>query len=103
MNKYNCDKCGKYFSQKSHYTIHMNKKKPCIIESLYNNKLVKDMNYKKISIPKPILKWVGGKTQILDKLIVEFPTEINNYHEKLKFLFITNFIYNSAVVDFFNK
>ena len=81
MNKYNCDKCGKYFSQKSHYTIHMNKKKPCIIESLYNNKLVKDMNYKKISIPKPILKWVGGKTQILDKLIVEFPTEINNYHE----------------------
>jgi DNA adenine methylase len=32
-------------------------------------------------VPKPILKWVGGKTQILDKLIVEFPTEINNYHE----------------------
>lgn len=32
-------------------------------------------------IPKPILKWVGGKTQILDKLIVEFPKEINNYHE----------------------
>lgn len=31
--------------------------------------------------PKPILKWVGGKTQILDKLIVEFPTEMNNYHE----------------------
>ena len=35
----------------------------------------------KINIPKPILKWVGGKTQILDKLIIEFPTEINNYHE----------------------
>jgi DNA adenine methylase len=30
---------------------------------------------------KPILKWVGGKTQILDKLIAEFPIEINNYHE----------------------
>lgn len=30
---------------------------------------------------KPILKWVGGKTQILDKLIAEFPVEINNYHE----------------------
>ena len=30
---------------------------------------------------KPILKWVGGKTQILDKLFVNFPTEINNYHE----------------------
>lgn len=30
---------------------------------------------------KPILKWVGGKTQILDKLFANFPTEINNYHE----------------------
>ena len=39
--------------------------------------LVKD----KIRIPKPILKWVGGKTQIIDSLIVDFPREINNYHE----------------------
>ena len=30
---------------------------------------------------KPILKWVGGKTQILDKLFANFPTKINNYHE----------------------
>jgi len=48
---------------------------------IYDNKLVKDINHKKITIPKPILKWVGGKTQILDKLIVEFPTNINNYRE----------------------
>ena len=34
-----------------------------------------------IPIPKPILKWVGGKTQILDKLLPYFPTEINNYRE----------------------
>lgn len=32
-------------------------------------------------IIKPILKWVGGKTQIIDKIINEFPKEINNYHE----------------------
>jgi DNA adenine methylase len=32
--------------------------------------------------PHPILKWVGGKTQIIDKLMCEFPTEeINNYRE----------------------
>jgi len=30
---------------------------------------------------KPILKWVGGKTQIIDKLLSYFPTEINDYHE----------------------
>lgn len=35
----------------------------------------------KMSIPKPILKWVGGKTQIIDKLLSNFPTEMNNYHE----------------------
>lgn len=35
----------------------------------------------KMDIIKPILKWVGGKTQILDKLFSNFPTEINNYHE----------------------
>ena len=32
-------------------------------------------------VPKPIIKWVGGKSQILDKLITEFPTTINNYYE----------------------
>jgi DNA adenine methylase len=35
----------------------------------------------KVKYPKPILKWVGGKTQIVDKIISEFPKEINNYRE----------------------
>jgi len=30
---------------------------------------------------KPFLKWVGGKTQILDQVVESFPTEIVNYHE----------------------
>ena len=30
---------------------------------------------------KPFLKWVGGKTQIIDKIIQKIPKEINNYHE----------------------
>ncbi len=30
---------------------------------------------------KPFLKWVGGKTQILDNVLELFPKEIVNYHE----------------------
>jgi len=30
---------------------------------------------------KPIIKWVGGKTQIIDKVLESFPHEIENYHE----------------------
>jgi DNA adenine methylase len=110
MVKYTCEKCGKEFKQKSHYTAHANKKNPCVVESkikemidnavkeklieiekassndtINNNendiKLVKDVSTKKVHTPKPILKWVGGKTQIIDKLIADFPVEINNYRE----------------------
>lgn len=119
MGKYSCEKCGKEFNQKSHYTTHLNKKNPCIIDSKmkeiidnavkeklieikkntsllaktslteainnfeinYDDKIVKQVATKKIRIPKPILKWVGGKTQIIDKLIMDFPVEINNYRE----------------------
>ena len=34
-----------------------------------------------INLQKPFLKWVGGKTQIINTIISEFPIEINNYHE----------------------
>ena len=30
---------------------------------------------------KPIIKWVGGKTQIIDKVMDLFPNKIYNYHE----------------------
>ena len=32
-------------------------------------------------LQKPFLKWVGGKTQIINNVINKFPKEINNYHE----------------------
>lgn len=33
------------------------------------------------TIVKPPIKWVGGKTQIITKILEEFPVEINNYYE----------------------
>ena len=35
----------------------------------------------KNEIQKPFLKWVGGKTQIINNIIDKFPKEIENYHE----------------------
>jgi DNA adenine methylase len=34
-----------------------------------------------MEIVKPFLKWVGGKTQIINDVIDLFPKEMNNYHE----------------------
>jgi DNA adenine methylase len=33
------------------------------------------------NIQKPFLKWVGGKTQIINTIIDKIPREIENYHE----------------------
>ena len=32
-------------------------------------------------LQKPFLKWVGGKTQIINHIIEKIPKEMNNYHE----------------------
>jgi len=36
---------------------------------------------KKVKIQKPFLKWVGGKTQIINNILERIPKEMNNYHE----------------------
>jgi DNA adenine methylase len=35
----------------------------------------------KVSLVKPLLKWVGGKTQIIEQIIAKFPDQIQNYYE----------------------
>ena len=34
-----------------------------------------------IILQKPFLKWLGGKTQIINDILKGFPNIINNYHE----------------------
>jgi len=34
-----------------------------------------------MNLTKPVLKWVGGKTQILDDILAIFPRTMVNYHE----------------------
>ena len=52
-----------------------------IIKSNDVIKNIKNKELKLTNIPKPFLKWVGGKTQIIDNVINNFPKKIINYHE----------------------
>ena len=52
-----------------------------------------------LKFTKPIIKWVGGKTQILDKLLKKFPKKINNYHE----IFIGGGSVLLAIIELKNK
>jgi len=44
-------------------------------------KLLENTAIQSISAVKPFLKWVGGKTQILNDVLELFPRTIANYHE----------------------
>jgi DNA adenine methylase len=62
------------------------KKKKSFVDAnkLVSNIIVNNIlsiNLKDISFTKPLIKWVGGKTQILNKIFEKFPVEINNYYE----------------------
>jgi DNA adenine methylase len=99
---YICEKCGRGFSKKSYYTSHQNRKTPCVNEKkikLVDEKIKQqvviasqadtpqadNVNTPQADTPqseiKPILKWVGGKTQILSHITPSFPIEFNNYRE----------------------
>ena len=96
MVEYSCDVCEKVFGQKGHYDSHKNRKRACkkdmkidaLIEKKVQEALAKtniivlsSVAPTKVSIVKPFLKWVGGKTQILDDVLSLFPREMKNYHE----------------------
>jgi DNA adenine methylase len=34
-----------------------------------------------MDVVKPVLKWVGGKTQIIDRILAHVPKTMHNYHE----------------------
>jgi DNA (cytosine-5)-methyltransferase 1 len=41
MVKYSCEKCGKPFTQKSHYTAHIEKKNPCVFTNIIDERIEK--------------------------------------------------------------
>lgn len=80
MSENICELCGKEFKNKSGYTSHKNRKTPCNDKDTKSKKYTSQEKHN-IDIPKPIIKWVGGKSQIIDNLITQFPNEMNDYYE----------------------
>ena len=82
---YTCDICDKVFTHKGH-TAHMARTRPCKKRPCKKRPCKKPIQEPTVAQPelesvKPFLKWVGGKTQIIDDVIALFPREMNNYHE----------------------
>lgn len=96
---YTCETCSKVFKQKGHYDSHKARKRPCkkeegmeaLIEKKVEEALAKVTTAPALVVPptnevitpvrKPFLKWVGGKTQILDEVLSRFPRVMRDYHE----------------------
>jgi len=97
-----CANCGKTFTQKGHYDRHCDpeRKRPCVAvpahvqaarvaQQLANTIEVAQTTLTRVQVapvaaevaPRPVLKWVGGKTQILGDVLATFPAVMNNYHE----------------------
>jgi len=93
MVNYPCDVCDKVFTQKGHYDSHKARKRPCkkndAIEKLIEKKVQEALakanvivsTPEAVRVEKPFMKWVGGKTQIINDVIALFPKVMNNYHE----------------------
>jgi DNA adenine methylase len=99
MDKYMCERCYKTFKQKGHFDKHSQRKNPCkkntLLEQLIEQKvkeavakhfqqpvqIPEQIPFTSSSLVKPFLKWVGGKSQILEQVMELFPKECNDYYE----------------------
>ena len=71
MVKYSCEKCGKDFAQKGHYTKHTTKKNPCVSES---------------KLEEMIEKVVSKRINEIKTNEVVLPEKSVNTEEKIKFI-----------------
>lgn len=75
-----CNRCCKVFGTLNQFTRHQNRKTPC---KLLANTVISETEPPAVTntLVRPLIKWVGGKTQIIDKVLCKFPLEIRDYHE----------------------
>jgi len=89
MVNYSCEKCGKEFSQKGHYTKHLNKKNPCVVESKVKeilNKVVEE-KLKELNVNTVVIEHIqSNKLKIVDSKLtfIDLCSGIGGFHFGLK-------------------
>ena len=82
MSNLNKLKKSELLEQFKNLNINKSKTKKEIISIIKSKEIIESKEEKEIiEYEKPLIKWVGGKTQIIDKIISNFPNEFDNYHE----------------------
>jgi DNA adenine methylase len=77
-NQFTCVSCDKTYKYKSGLDKHNAAKHQAATEQQASPKPhIQTIN----PVITPFIKWVGGKSQILDAIISRFPKHINNYYE----------------------
>ena len=85
MVNYSCEKCGKEFSQKGHYTKHLNKKNTCVVESKVKEMLDKSIEEKLENMKLLVNNNDNYKKEVKENIITEEPVSktMNNYLQKI--------------------
>jgi len=74
---YTCSRCQHTFTKRTAYESHQARIRPCVPVA---PPVAPPLSIHE-SVMKPFLKWVGGKTQILEEILSRFPASMTNYHE----------------------
>ena len=94
MVKYSCERCGKEFSQKSHYDSHNRRKTPCennadkikaLIDKAVEEKL-KELNNKKLIIENQKVNSITNIKNNMDNESINNLNVVNNNNNILKFI-----------------
>jgi DNA (cytosine-5)-methyltransferase 1 len=119
MGKYSCEKCGKPFKQKSHYTAHIEKKNPCVYPNILDERKEKvlEVNQNKMKehidieslIPVEItpdnenvqnsIVNIIPKTEILDIKYIDLFCGIGGFHQALKNIIPTSSCVLASDID----
>ena len=89
MDKFTCERCAKSFSQKGHYTRHMNRKTPCEdvvskIKEQTKNELITEIKSKKIIKRKQNKNINDDNTLLGNKKYIDLFCGIGGFHTALK-------------------